>query len=71
MKCERCGEPVEGLTSADALQEFVSALAEEGRIEWRDDAPIFWDLIENVREAIAEKESDESIRPSDRIGQRK
>lgn len=33
------------------LESFVSTLAEEGRIQWRNDAPIFWGLVEAVREA--------------------
>ena len=35
-----------------SLEGFVASKAEAGRIDWEDDAPVFWGIIDEARDAL-------------------
>lgn len=53
----------EAIHTLGALEGFVSSLAESGRIVWKDDAPIFWSIIEEARTII--RNAQDGVRPSE------
>ena len=40
------------------LENFVSTIAEEGRINWKNDAPIFWSIVEDARALLTRIEGE-------------
>jgi len=56
----------EAIHTLCALEGFVSSLAESGRIEWKDDAPIFRSIIEKARTIITIiRNTQDGVRPSE------
>lgn len=43
----------ETVKSLKQLEDFTSTFAEEGRIQWKNDAPVFWAIIEEARALLA------------------